>query len=337
MAKKVLTNLDLQWNELQKLRLENVSSNINTYLTSAVGNIAFNSSTTTSDTTRDAIKYKDSVGIKTIASREWVTAQNYLETNATIPAASITGQLSDGQIASAAKWNTAATDATQALNEIADAGQTLSTVETNHVNWSTAYNWVNTNGATVISNAACGKEVYDAINGTDDYQGDPEGFIQDTEGHLQDAKAASPTFHITSNERTNWNNAYKALFEADGSNAANVIDTWAEIKAFVADYKNDTTLASVIAGKTSKVTESKTFASTNSTTTWNVDITALGTQLVGVHVYEKTGSFPNEKFVEVLADVEIGTAQVSGKATYSAKITFATAPKSVTYQAVIIG
>lgn len=65
---------------------------------------------------------------------------------------------------------------------------------------------------------------------------------------------ADNTRHITAAERANWNAAYSALFEADGSNAANVIDTWEEIKAFVANYNNSQDLATIISGLAPKAT-----------------------------------------------------------------------------------
>lgn len=62
------------------------------------------------------------------------------------------------------------------------------------------------------------------------------------------------TLHVTAAERSNWNAAYKALFESDGINASSVIDTWDEIKAFVAQYNNSQDLATIISGLAPKAT-----------------------------------------------------------------------------------
>lgn len=59
---------------------------------------------------------------------------------------------------------------------------------------------------------------------------------------------------ISSTERDNWNAAYNALFAADDGNAANVIDTWEEIKKFVEQYDNTKDLATLLAGKADSAT-----------------------------------------------------------------------------------
>lgn len=170
---------------------------------------------------------------------------------------------------------------------------------------------------------------------------------------------------ITDTERENWNSAYSALFEVDGSNAASVIDTWNEIKAFVASYNNSQDLATILAGKmstpaqpgsegdvltaksdgsyewrTRKYVVEKVFNSSNSATSFEENITALNTTDVSVHLYEVGGTLSEKTYTEVLADVQITLNAPSyggGTPTIKVKISFATAPKNVTYRLVVVG
>lgn len=172
---------------------------------------------------------------------------------------------------------------------------------------------------------------------------------------------------ITDTERANWNSAYSALFEADGSNAASVIDTWNEIKAFVASYNNSQDLATILAGKldapttagtdgqfltsdanglpewkTHKIVEEVTFGASNTTTYIEKDISSLGTIDVSVHLYEtETGYSSSVKtYTEVIPDVQI-TSQIPlvghGDTVIKVRVSFATPPKNLTYRLVVIG
>lgn len=318
MARKVLIGLDLQWNNLEKLRLENVPSTTTAaaYLTKNAAIAYFNSDNT--------LKYKDNVGVKTIATKEFVESLGVTSANVS-------------------KWNTAATDATVASNWIGDVnlqGQDVNTAVTTlnnkSANWNAAYNWYNTKGDTVLANSGYGREAYDFIDEfTEENFGDelksllnnlndavlgiktgipytssmvepsaqtpttifPRGVtLKDGELYLVYAETQmsmpNEKLHLYGNDwttiqysetpsyykkegmclvlgkdiyqynGTSWVlkysgadaglegrvSAIETMLNEDEGNVKEVIDTWEEVKNFLAGYENDTTLATKLLG-----------------------------------------------------------------------------------------